>query len=138
MAIEKHALGAAIKRVRMARGLTQVELAAAAGLSKGGKSIALVEQGKRFVSVDTLNALAGALDIPPACLAILGSKTIGKNKAATEFMKSLQNLVSTVVVADEELRSQENGGRNKKVPGKKPAKILRRVPKWAMALTRVG
>ena len=34
MAIEKEALGTAVKRVRLARGMTQVELATAAGLSR--------------------------------------------------------------------------------------------------------
>ena len=103
MSIDKAALGAAIKRVRTARGLTQVELAQAAGLSKGGKSIALVEQGKRFVSVDTLNALANALDIPPGCLAILGSRSIGRDREATRFMKDLQGLISSVLLAQAEL-----------------------------------
>lgn len=103
MAIDKAILGRAVKQVRQARGLTQVELAAAAGLAKGGKSIALIEQGKRFVSVDTLNLLANALDIPSACLAILGSRTIGKNKPATEFMEGLRHLISTVIVAQSHL-----------------------------------
>ena len=104
MSIDKNALGAAIKQVRSARGLTQTALAEAAGLSKSGNSIALIEQGRRFVSVDTLNSLASALDIPPACLAILGSRNSGKNKAASDFMKSLQNLISTVILAEAELR----------------------------------
>ena len=113
MSIEKDVLGAAIKRVRIARGLTQVELAEAAGLSKGGKSIALIEQGKRFVSVATLNELAKALDLPPACLAILGSRSTGKNKAAAEFMKSLQHLISTVILSEEQLRTGETTERSK-------------------------
>lgn len=104
MAIEKVTLGAAVKRVRLARGLTQVKLAEAAGLSKGGNSIALIEQGKRFVSVDTLNALAAALDVPAACLAILGSRKIGTNKAATDFMHSLQKVITTVIDAQEALQ----------------------------------
>ena len=41
MGIEKKTLGAAIKQVRQARGLTQAQLAESAGLSRGGKSIAL-------------------------------------------------------------------------------------------------
>jgi transcriptional regulator with XRE-family HTH domain len=109
MSIEKQALGAAIKQVRTIRGLTQVELARAVGLSKGGKSIALIEQGKRFVSVDTLNALAKALDIPPACLAILGSRSIGRNKVATQFMKELQRLISSVLLAQEKLGAKPAG-----------------------------
>ncbi len=44
MAIDKTALGSAVKTVRIARGLTQSQLARAAGLS----SVALIEQGKRL------------------------------------------------------------------------------------------
>ena len=101
MAIEKETLGRAIKQVRLARGLTQVQLAQAARLSKGGNSIALIEQGKRFVSVDTLNVIADALEVPAACLAILGSRRIGTNKAATDFMNSLQRVISAVIHAQE-------------------------------------
>lgn len=113
MAIKKETLGAAIKRVRIARRLTQVQLAEAAGLSKGGNSIALVEQGKRFVSVDTLNAIADALDVPAACLAILGSHKIGTNKAATDFMHSLQKVILAVVDAQESIQGGDNGVRSK-------------------------
>jgi transcriptional regulator with XRE-family HTH domain len=116
MAIRKETLGAAIRRVRLARGLTQVELAGAAGLSKGGNSIALIEQGKRFVSVDTLNALADALDVPAACLAILGSRKIGTNKAATEFMQSLQKVITAVIDAQE--AAQDGGKVERKKAGR--------------------
>jgi len=108
MSIERGMLGAAIKRVRTARRMTQVELAKAAGLSKGGKSVALIEQGKRFVSVDTLNHLAKALDIPPSCLAVLGSRNSGRNKEAAAFLNSLQKLVSSVLLAEQAISQQES------------------------------
>lgn len=120
MAIEKETLGAAIKRVRLARGLTQVQLAEASGLSKGGNSIALIEQGRRFVSVDTLNALANALHVPAACLAILGSKKIGTSKAATDFMHSLQKVISAVIEAQEAL--QDDKATDKEHPPNRAAK----------------
>src|SRR5258708_4262242 len=87
MAIEKTSLGAAIKHVRAIRGMTQIHLAKAAGLSDGGKSLALIEQGRRSVSIETLNAIARAPAIPPACLTVLGSTRIGNNRAATALMK---------------------------------------------------
>jgi transcriptional regulator with XRE-family HTH domain len=99
MGIEKSSLGAAIRQVRLARGMTQVELAKASGLSEGGKSIALIEQGRRSVSMDTLNSLAEALAIPSGCLAILGSTGGAKNKAANELLESLQMLISAVLLA---------------------------------------
>ncbi|MGQ0636312.1 MAG: helix-turn-helix domain-containing protein [Planctomycetaceae bacterium] len=101
MAIDTATLGAAIKNVRKIRGMTQIELAKASGLSHGGNSIALIEQGKRSVSMTTLNAIARALDIPPACLAVLGSTRIGDSEAATALMKSLQQLISRVLRAEE-------------------------------------
>ena len=117
MAIDQRTLGAAIKNVRVARGLTQAELAAATGFSSGGKSIALIEQGKRFVSMDALNKLARALDVPPACLAVLGSRSGGSSKAATEFMESLKHLISTIVVAKTKMEAKEaSGNLNKKAP----------------------
>ncbi|HEY5313385.1 MAG TPA: helix-turn-helix transcriptional regulator [Pirellulales bacterium] len=130
MAIRKEALGAAIKRVRRVRGLTQVQLAEAAGLSKGGNSIALIEQGRRFVSVATLNALADALDVPAACLAILGSRKIGTNKAATDFVHSLQKVISAVMDAQEAAQSDASGeGKKRGVTGVTP----KRQPKASRA-----
>lgn len=116
MAITKETLGSAVKKVRTVRGLTQAELAEAAGFAKSGKSIALIEQGKRSMSVDALNAIADALDIPPACLAILGSTHIGKpkHKTATDFMQSLQHLISTVLLADRSLEMKEKAETTRK------------------------
>jgi transcriptional regulator with XRE-family HTH domain len=128
MSIEKAALGAAVKQVRQIRGLTQIELAKAAGLSKGGKSIALVEQGKRFVSVDTLNAVAKALDIPPACLAVLGSRSIGRDKVATEFMQNLQGLIANVLLAQARLGASENIADSTTRPGNSRPRKKRRSP----------
>jgi transcriptional regulator with XRE-family HTH domain len=114
MTIDKATLGTAIKKVRSARGLTQAELAKAAGLSEGGKSVALIEQGRRSVSVDSLNSIANALNVPSACLTILGSQSIGKNKAATDFMKSLQDLILKVIVAEQQLAAEAKGERAKR------------------------
>jgi len=105
MAINKDALGAAIKKVRTIRGMTQIELAKAAGLSDGGKSLALIEQGRRSVSIETLNMIADALKIPPACLTVLGSTGAMKNKAASELMQSLKDLISAVLLAQGDERA---------------------------------
>jgi hypothetical protein len=56
-----------------------------------------------------LNALAEALDIPPACLAILGSRSIGRDKVATQFMKELQRLISSVLLAQKKLGAKPAG-----------------------------
>ena len=108
MTIDKKLLGAAIKQVRTARDLSQVQLAKAAGLSKSGNSVALIERGERFVSLATLNAIAQVLDIPAACLAILGSSQIEGSEGATDLMKSLQSLIAATITAQvEEERLEE-------------------------------
>ncbi len=114
MEINKSLLGHAIQSIRKARGLTQAALAHAAGLSEGGKSLALIEQGRRAVSVDSLNSIAKALQVPPACLTILGSETKGKDKPLNEFIESLQGLISTIVVAQEKMRVEEKEEARKK------------------------
>jgi transcriptional regulator with XRE-family HTH domain len=109
MPIDKKHLGAAIKQVRTSRGVSQAELAKAAGLSGSGNSVALIERGERFVSLDTLNALADALQIPPACLAILGSTHIQGSKEASELMESLKGLITASLLVKAQLRVEKEG-----------------------------
>jgi transcriptional regulator with XRE-family HTH domain len=57
-----------LRRVRLRRGLTQVELAGLAGLSYS--YISMIECGRRGLTRrDHVNALAGALKVPPAEIA---------------------------------------------------------------------
>jgi transcriptional regulator with XRE-family HTH domain len=113
MAIDKKQLGSAIKQVRNARGLSQVELARIAGMSGSGNSVALIERGERFVSLDSLNALAKALDIPSACLTILGSTSMGRGKEVNELMQSLKGLITSTLFAQAELRVENDGEKAK-------------------------
>ncbi len=113
MAIDKKHLGAAIKQVRNARGISQAELAKAAGLSGSGNSVALIERGERFVSLDTLNALAQALKIPSACLTILGSTHVEGGKESTALMQSLKGLITSTLFAQEQLKVENEEGKGK-------------------------
>lgn len=113
MAIDKKQLGSAIKQVRNARGISQAELARMAGMSGSGNSVALIERGERFVSLDTLNSLAQALDIPSACLTILGSTQIGGGKEANAFMQSLKGLIASTLFAQAQLRVEDEGEKAK-------------------------
>jgi transcriptional regulator with XRE-family HTH domain len=134
MKIDRNALGAAIKSVRMARGLTQAKLAAGLGFSSG--SVALIEQGKRSVSMASLNAIAKALDIPPACLAILGSHGGAKSKAVADFMASLKSLVSALVNAQGKLAGDAKTVRGKKgAAGKHREELALAVEKLAPHLS---
>ena len=55
-------LGSAIKRCRQIKSLTQEMLAKQADLSKS--HLSLVEKGQRELSLDALNRIAKALDVP--------------------------------------------------------------------------
>lgn len=59
--------GQTVRIWRLHRGLTQAQLAQAAGLPR--PNLSAVERGKREVSLSTLRALALALDIRPGVLA---------------------------------------------------------------------
>jgi transcriptional regulator with XRE-family HTH domain len=117
MAIDKQLLGKAIRQMRQLRGVSQAALAEEAGLQ--GNSIALIERGQRGVSMETLNALAEALDVPAACLAMLGtSKIAGSNDSAT-LVKSLQKLILATVAAQASTASEQ-------IPAAKVKAVTRR------------
>ena len=105
MNIERKQLGAAIRDLRQKRGLTQVELSRAAGLSETGNTVALIERGERGLSLDAMNRIASALQVPAGCLAILGSRTESGHPRLTELLNSPQRLISTTVNVQQELES---------------------------------
>ena len=130
MTVDKKALGQAIHQIRKARGLTQVSLAHAAGLSGSGNTVAMIERGERGVSLETLNNLADALEIDTACLTVLGTKRNRKSSATTELVEGLRTHIIQTVLAQQDLREQEkktnsatpSGSRRKKpVPRKNSA-----------------
>lgn len=55
-----------VRRLRLERGLTQASLGDASGI--GRSFICLVERGKFGITLDTLAALAAALQTPPSVL----------------------------------------------------------------------
>ena len=63
-----------------------------------GNSVALVERGLRGVSMETLNAIADTLDVPAACLTILGTSKIAGNDDSKALVKSMQKLIVATVV----------------------------------------
>lgn len=62
-------LGSAIKQLRNKKNLSQVELAAKAGLSQ--TALSQIEKGKR-PGINTLKKLSVALDIPESLIYIMG------------------------------------------------------------------
>ncbi len=107
MAIDQKLLGQGIKRIRKLRGMTQAELARAAGLAEGGNSVALIERGERGVSLDSLNAIANGLEIPAGCLTILGTTAPGQDRNLRRLVKSAQNLVDKAVRLHASLKAKQ-------------------------------
>lgn len=70
--VDKFLFGQAIKEARQAKQLTQTQLAERTGLTVN--ALSLIENGHRFVSIQSLNMIALALDVHPAMLVLRGSK----------------------------------------------------------------
>jgi transcriptional regulator with XRE-family HTH domain len=130
MPIDREKLGLAIKQVRILRGFSQVQLAKTAGLSESGNSVAMIERGERSVSLDTLNALAKSLEIPPACLTVLGSTHIKKSNEATKLLKDLQELIRATVLAQTHLHGEKlpKGSPHRAESERRRPKSRRRAP----------
>lgn len=66
------ALALNLKRLRTGRGLSQVDLAARAGIRPG--YVSMLERGQRTPRLDTLCALAAALNVDPTALLATGAR----------------------------------------------------------------
>ncbi|HQU44179.1 MAG TPA: helix-turn-helix transcriptional regulator [Pirellulales bacterium] len=78
------------------RGMTQAGLANAIGVASN--TMAILQRGERAFSLKLLNALGAALDVPAACLAIVGSPSAGtRNPAASQVLAKLQSLISATI-----------------------------------------
>ncbi|HVC99437.1 MAG TPA: helix-turn-helix transcriptional regulator [Pirellulales bacterium] len=114
MTINKKQLGDAVRSVRKLRNMTQADLAEKVGMATN--SGAILERGERAFTMNTLNALARALDVPAACLAVLGTPSPGpKQAAAANLLAKLQTLIPTIVAAEQQERAK---ARPKKGRGK--------------------
>ena len=92
MSIDNKLLGEAVRSRRTLRGLTQAELGRSAGMAPN--SIAILERGERGFTTKNLNAIAKALNIPAACLTVLGSSKPGKDDPlGAELLQKVQNLI---------------------------------------------
>lgn len=79
-------LGKAIARFRELRGMTQAQLNERTGMS----TIQHIEQGRNSVSMASLNKIAAALDVPAACLTLLGSPIEKKDKVLSSLRGLLE------------------------------------------------
>lgn len=100
MKIDQKQLGEAVRSVRKLRHLTQAELAKAVGLAPN--TVAILERGERPCSLRTLNALAKALNVPAACLAVMGSPNpSSKSSVASQMLLKLQSLITTIIEVEQ-------------------------------------
>ena len=113
--MNKRILGQAIKRIRVMRGMTRIELAVAAGLSND--AISRIEQGKHAAPEENIKAIAKGLRLPAGCLSIL-ARGRGKTTAMTDFLRSLQRLIAALVEAQEKGVAVTNRGNRQKEPRK--------------------
>jgi transcriptional regulator with XRE-family HTH domain len=111
MAINQKLLGKSIRQVRELRGLSQAALAELAGVR--GNSVALIERGERGVSLDLLNELANALNVPAACLTMLGTSEIAGDANSKSFVASLQKLILATIVAQATIEAKEEAEKAK-------------------------
>ena len=123
MAIDQKLLGQGIRKIRKLRGMTQAELAQASGLAESGNSLALIERGERGVSIESLNALARALEVPAGCLTILGTRAPANDPALRPLISSMHRLVEKVVELHSVLKKEEaEKTKSKRVKAKKTAR----------------
>jgi transcriptional regulator with XRE-family HTH domain len=103
MKINQELVGHAVARLREMRGLTQSELNHKVGMS----TIQHIEQGRNAVSLASLNKIAKALDVPAACIVLLGSDIDTKDK----LLSSLRSLTEkTIGLANDGGRVAKAGG----------------------------
>lgn len=65
-AVERHYLATNLRQTRIARGLTQDDVAALSGVNRA--YVSDLEHGKRNIGIDCLGRLATALNIPASSL----------------------------------------------------------------------
>lgn len=94
--------GKAIRIVRTAHGLTQLELADR--LSIGPSHLSLIEAGKRQPSLRVLDEISTALDVPPHLLTLLASEPeeIEKRVDPKQIAELARSLLALLVSSGEQ------------------------------------
>lgn len=103
--IDAFKLGAAVKRLRKARRVTQEDLAAT--LSVSANYLSQLENGKRGISIPRLNQLAMALNVPASFITFMAEPSTG-NRLADRSMEQIQRLIEAAVKVDSEPSSRQS------------------------------
>ena len=81
------AVGTAIKRCRELSGMSQVELAKAAGMSKS--YLSLIESGDRVPGIDVLNKISNKLGVPLSVIVFMGTDSAMLPELDKDSFKSI-------------------------------------------------
>ncbi|MBF4211019.1 XRE family transcriptional regulator [Pseudomonas donghuensis] len=116
-------LGAVLRLVRIARGLSQEEFSGAVE----ARHIHNLEYGKTSVTIGTLETLAGRLEVDPIALLAYASR-LERNVSPEQYMETLQEELQKIsrLGVDEQIRQQyQEGDELKPKTGRRtdPAKL---------------
>ena len=134
MAFDAQKLGSAVKKLRLGSGYTQAELGQQMGLTQA--AVVMIEQGKRGVSMETLDKLGKALNVPAECLSILAFRSISNAKEIADLSQSLQKLIFAVVDARSSTTKQTKSASPSRVRSKPPKAASRPKARKRVAAAR--
>ena len=135
MAFDAQKLGAAVKKMRVGAGYTQAELGQKMGLTQA--AVVMIEQGKRGVSMETLDKLGKALNVPAECLSILAFRSMSNAKEIADLSQSLQKLIIAVVDARTSTTKQNERAAPSRVRSKPPKAASKPKARKRVAAARV-
>ena len=98
MTIDAMELGRSVRIVREKRGMVLREVAEATGLTLN--YVWMIENGQRAPSVDALNKIAKALNVPAPCLTMLGFRPRGPESAYRKTVDATKAAILAVIDAD--------------------------------------
>ncbi len=102
--------GKAIRICRAAKGLSQKELAAKAGI--GSSHVSLIEAEKRSPSLATVEKICEALNVPTHLVMLLAAEPGDVQGAHIENLKDLSGMILQLLVGPESHKKQKDERRH--------------------------
>ena len=85
--------------------------------------------------MEKLNELADALEVPAACLAMLGTSKIAGQSDSASLVKSLQKLIVATIVAQARIEAEESA---EKVKRKHIQEAMRSIPEIESLVKKIA
>ena len=101
--------GKALKIARAIKGIQQAELARKAGLDPS--YVCMLEKGKRRPSLETIERLSSALEIPTHLFSILATEKVDLNRADAEELTRVGESLARLILTDAP-KYRKSGNRN--------------------------